>query len=162
MSARHSSDSSHWQVASVGSEAPNNNSFERTFASEHGESTLHNSQDKIEKAVVDLEDDWQNDPENARNWSTRKKWTAVCIVRRRLDLFFLFFFWVAYNFIFLSFRRSDLSIWFRITSFQSRDGAWSSGNRHQIWDHKFDHYCFDAQHIHIVFCIRCQFSFALF
>ena len=87
MSARHSSDSSHWQVASVGSEAPNNNSFERTFASEHGESTLHNSQDKIEKAVVDLEDDWENDPENARNWSTRKKWTAACIVRRRLSLF---------------------------------------------------------------------------
>ena len=87
MSARRASDSSHWQVASVGSETPNNE-FERAFSSEHGESTLHNSQDKIEKAVVDLEDDWENDPENARNWSTRKKWTAVCIVRRRLHIFF--------------------------------------------------------------------------
>jgi hypothetical protein len=95
MSARHSSDSS--QVAekvTVGLEMPHCNSFKRTL-----ESTLSDSEDKIEKAVDNLEYDWENDPENARNWSTHKKWTAVCIVRRRLDLFFC----VAWNFIFLSF-----------------------------------------------------------
>jgi len=27
-----------------------------------------------------IEDDWENDPENARNWSFRKKWTTVSIV----------------------------------------------------------------------------------
>jgi len=32
-------------------------------------------------AKDDLEDDWAMDPENARNWSFGKKWTAVSIVR---------------------------------------------------------------------------------
>ena len=87
MSASHSSDSS--QVAGKGPVESETPKFERTFSSEHGESTLSNSEDKIEKAIDSLEDDWENDPENARNWPTRKKWTAVCIVRRRFDLFFL-------------------------------------------------------------------------
>jgi hypothetical protein len=26
------------------------------------------------------EEDWENDPENARNWSNRKKWTTVFVV----------------------------------------------------------------------------------
>ena len=39
------------------------------------------SEDKFEESV-EPEDDWENDPENARNWPNRKKWTAVCIVRR--------------------------------------------------------------------------------
>ena len=87
MSARHSSDP--FQVAdskaTEGSETPTHNSIERTFSSE---STLPNLEDEIEKAVANQEDDWENDPENARNWSTRKKWTAACIVRRRLLIFF--------------------------------------------------------------------------
>ncbi|KAF8800562.1 MFS general substrate transporter [Phlegmacium glaucopus] len=28
----------------------------------------------------DLEDDWENDPDNARNWSAKKKWAATAIV----------------------------------------------------------------------------------
>src|SRR5882757_1367415 len=32
---------------------------------------------EIEKA---LEVDWENDPDNARNWSFGRKWTAVAIV----------------------------------------------------------------------------------
>ncbi|KAF8800563.1 multidrug resistance protein 4 [Phlegmacium glaucopus] len=28
----------------------------------------------------DIEDDWENDPDNARNWSAKKKWTATAIV----------------------------------------------------------------------------------
>ncbi|KXN82226.1 hypothetical protein AN958_02917 [Leucoagaricus sp. SymC.cos] len=44
----------------------------------HGESTVH--QDDFEKVVEDLEEDWENDPANARNWSVGKKWTAVTIV----------------------------------------------------------------------------------
>ena len=72
------------EKATVGAETPDHSLFERTFSLEHGESTSPSS-DEIEKAAYNLEDDWENDPENARNWSTRKKWTAVCIVRR-LDL----------------------------------------------------------------------------
>ena len=79
MSASHSSDSSQAvEKGPVESETPR---FERTFSPEHGESTFSDSKDKIENAIDNLEDDWENDPENARNWSTRKKWTAVCIVR---------------------------------------------------------------------------------
>ena len=35
-----------------------------------------------ENTIQHVEDDWDTDPENARNWSAGKKWTAVCIVRR--------------------------------------------------------------------------------
>jgi hypothetical protein len=89
MSSRHSSDSS--QVAekvTVGSETPNHKSFGQTCSLEHGESTLFESEDGVQKAVDNPEGDWENDPENARNWSTGKKLTALCIVRRRLDLLF--------------------------------------------------------------------------
>jgi len=44
----------------------------------HLESAL--PEDKIEEALEDAEEDWEHDPENARNWSPAKKWTAVCIV----------------------------------------------------------------------------------
>ncbi|KDR80330.1 hypothetical protein GALMADRAFT_62622 [Galerina marginata CBS 339.88] len=44
----------------------------------HGESAL--PEDKIEESLENLEDDWENDPDNARNWTSRQKWTAVCIV----------------------------------------------------------------------------------
>ncbi|CAA7264391.1 unnamed protein product [Cyclocybe aegerita] len=44
----------------------------------HGESAM--PQDKKEEALENLEDDWENDPENARNWSTTKRWTAMLIV----------------------------------------------------------------------------------
>lgn len=117
-----------------------------SFPPEQGKSTLP---DKIEKAVNNLEDDWENDPENARNWSTRKKWTAVYIVRRRFDLFF----WIARNFIYISFRRPGRSLCFHISSCQLHDGAWYSGNCHEIWDYEFDHSCFDVQHIPIVYSI---------
>ena len=40
-----------------------------------GESALPIT-DKPKEAV----DDWENDPDNARNWSFGKKWTAVGIV----------------------------------------------------------------------------------
>ncbi|TFK38130.1 multidrug resistance protein 4 [Crucibulum laeve] len=49
-----------------------------TFLEGHGESAL--PEDKKEEAIENLEDDWENDPENARNWSSGKKWLAVCIV----------------------------------------------------------------------------------
>lgn len=45
----------------------------------HGESAL--PEDKLEEAIENLEDDWENDPQNARNWSFGQKWTAVAIVR---------------------------------------------------------------------------------
>lgn len=45
----------------------------------HGESAL--PEDKSEEEFENLEDDWENDPANARNWPSSKKWRAVCIVR---------------------------------------------------------------------------------
>lgn len=36
--------------------------------------------DAKENAASSLEDDWEHDPMNARNWPSSKKWTAVCIV----------------------------------------------------------------------------------
>lgn len=37
---------------------------------------------RVEKGEMleDSEDEWTTDPENARNWSVGKKWTAVSIV----------------------------------------------------------------------------------
>ncbi|KAF8967302.1 multidrug resistance protein 4 [Flammula alnicola] len=37
-------------------------------------------EDKIEEALENLGDDWEDDPDNARNWPSRKKWTAIFIV----------------------------------------------------------------------------------
>ncbi|KIJ98787.1 hypothetical protein K443DRAFT_8895 [Laccaria amethystina LaAM-08-1] len=48
------------------------------FHAGHGESALPD--DKVEEAIENIEGDWENDPENARNWSLTKKWTAVSIV----------------------------------------------------------------------------------
>jgi hypothetical protein len=36
--------------------------------------------------IQTLQDEWENDPANARNWSLKKKWTAVFIVRSFLLL----------------------------------------------------------------------------
>jgi len=44
----------------------------------HGESAL--PEDKEEEALENIEEDWENDPINPRNWSPGKKWTAVGIV----------------------------------------------------------------------------------
>lgn len=67
-----------------------------------GESTLRLPTDKPEEAVGNLEDDWENDPDNARNWSFEKKWTAVGIVGALT--FFLTCFQLKYNFYLLSHR----------------------------------------------------------
>ncbi|KAG6916740.1 hypothetical protein DXG01_005560 [Tephrocybe rancida] len=53
-------------------------SEEHPISPGHSESAL--PEDKIEETLEDEEDDWENDPENARNWSFGRKWTAVSIV----------------------------------------------------------------------------------
>lgn len=81
MSTTHSLDSSVTHVQISEKPQPISDHFtplERTFSPGHGESAL--PEDKKGEAVENLEDDWENDPENARNWSNRKKWTAVMIV----------------------------------------------------------------------------------
>lgn len=40
--------------------------------------------DKIEEALGNLEVDWENDPDNARNWSFRRKWTVIAIVNNNI------------------------------------------------------------------------------
>jgi len=37
-------------------------------------------EDKREEAMKNLEEDWQDDQANPRNWPFRKKWTAVAVV----------------------------------------------------------------------------------
>ncbi|KAF9553106.1 multidrug resistance protein 4 [Agrocybe pediades] len=78
-SASHSLDSSvtHVQPPQKQEAAPQGE-LQRVFSYGHGESAL--PENKIEEAFENLEGDWEIDPENARNWSTRKKWTTVCIL----------------------------------------------------------------------------------
>lgn len=57
-----------------------------SFHAGHGESALPD--DKLEEAIENTEEDWENDPENARNWSLTKKWTAVFIVRAVVRQFY--------------------------------------------------------------------------
>jgi hypothetical protein len=45
----------------------------------HGESAL--PVDKVEESIENYVDDWEHDPDNARNWPARKKWTIVAVVR---------------------------------------------------------------------------------
>ena len=49
----------------------------RTYVLGHEE-----SKDKEEEILETLEDSWETDPENARNWPTYKKWISMLIVRR--------------------------------------------------------------------------------
>jgi hypothetical protein len=45
-------------------------------------------QDKIEKASERIEDDWEHDPINPRNWSKQKKYLNMSLVRamRLIDI----------------------------------------------------------------------------
>ena len=67
-------------------ETPDEHSI-RTFVPGHEE-----SEDKKEEIVETLEDDWETDPENARNWPAYKRWGSMLIVRRIIYAFLLFFF----------------------------------------------------------------------
>jgi hypothetical protein len=65
-----SSSATHFQPEKVAS---------ATVYEDNPESTAH--QDEKGDRFQDSEDEWAADPENARNWSVVKKWTAVSIVR---------------------------------------------------------------------------------
>lgn len=45
--------------------------------------------DKIENALGNLDVNWENDPDNARNWSFGRKWTAIAIASKYLLYTFL-------------------------------------------------------------------------
>lgn len=49
----------------------------RTFVPGHEE-----SEDKKEEILETLDEIWETDPDNARNWPTYKKWVAMLIVRQ--------------------------------------------------------------------------------
>ena len=51
----------------------------RTFVPENQESTP--PEDSKEETLETLQDDWETDPENARNWPTHRRWIAMLIVR---------------------------------------------------------------------------------
>jgi hypothetical protein len=40
------------------------------------------SEDKEEEILETFKDDWETDPDNARNWPMHKKWVLTLIVRR--------------------------------------------------------------------------------
>jgi hypothetical protein len=44
----------------------------------HGSSAI--PEDKKAELLENLEDDWQDDLENPRNWSSSKKWTSAAVV----------------------------------------------------------------------------------
>jgi hypothetical protein len=46
----------------------------------HFDPTLPQLEKVFGERIQDLEDEWAVDPDNARNWSVGKKWTAVAIV----------------------------------------------------------------------------------
>ncbi|KIM47070.1 hypothetical protein M413DRAFT_268955 [Hebeloma cylindrosporum] len=73
MSATHSLDSSVTHVQGAEKATPVNSGSPQI--------SLGNGEPEVlEEKQETLENDWENDPENARNWSPRRKWTAVCIV----------------------------------------------------------------------------------
>ncbi|KAG6849851.1 hypothetical protein H0H93_004345 [Arthromyces matolae] len=50
-------------------------------SSRHGDPEATKPEEKINQVTEDFdEDDWEHDPNNARNWSFGRKWTAVAIV----------------------------------------------------------------------------------
>lgn len=74
------------------------------------------------------EEDWENDPENARNWSNRKKWTTVFVVSAPV--------W-PYPIIELGFNHFvALILYFCSPSCELYDGSRHSTARLQIWNYE--------------------------
>ena len=48
------------------------------------------AKDKIKVALENLDDDWENDPENARNWSSARKWKATASVSALVFVYLVF------------------------------------------------------------------------
>ena len=46
-------------------------------------------EDKVKEALKNLEDDWEKDPDNARNWSFGRKWTTIGIVSFYIPCFLI-------------------------------------------------------------------------
>ena len=51
-----------------------------THVAESEEVDVPKDKPEIEDALGSLDVSWENDPDNARNWSFGKKWTAIAIV----------------------------------------------------------------------------------
>jgi hypothetical protein len=51
-----------------------------TFVPDHEDSST--PEDQKEKILEALQDNWETDPENARNWPAHQRWGAMLIVRR--------------------------------------------------------------------------------
>jgi len=80
--------------------------------------------DKEEEAVENIVDDWETDPDNARNWPKRKKWLMVFIVRtntHRLSLTWS-----------LNTMTTDSTVHAYTTTGELYDGTWPLRNRYGI------------------------------
>ena len=87
-------------IMSINIERPTTNASLHSLAStvshiteNYGVSAPH-LPDKIEAAserVVDNDDDWEKDPRNPRNWSSKRKWVATGIVNISNFCFFFFY-----------------------------------------------------------------------
>ena len=57
----------------------------RTLVPGHEES--EELKEKKEKTLETLDNNWETDPANARNWPTYKKWVSMSIVRQTVYMF---------------------------------------------------------------------------
>lgn len=64
----------------VQTEKGQSTNMERNVSLGHGESDVL-PDEKVDETTEDSGDDWETDPENARNWTQGRKWAAVGVVR---------------------------------------------------------------------------------
>lgn len=109
-------------------------------------------QGEVEEALGKLELEWENDPDNARNWSFEKKWTVIAIVSALASPYL-------FNWIFFCITGVVLHI--RVSTRQFNDGTRFTRDCDQVWDNKC--YCcrFDFEHIFACLCPRCLCYFIL-
>ena len=58
-------------------------SVQDSSISSHLGGSPHGEAKKEQQIIQYGEDDWENDPQNPRNWTSVQKWTAVGVVRFR-------------------------------------------------------------------------------
>ncbi|KAJ7068800.1 major facilitator superfamily domain-containing protein [Mycena amicta] len=61
-------------------DSPGNGSADSPDAQHPGRGPSAIPEDKLEELLENLEDNWQDDPLNPRNWSVGKKWTSAAVV----------------------------------------------------------------------------------
>lgn len=103
-------------------------------------------EEKIEKVIENIED-WENDPENARNWSFRKKWTTVGIVS-----------FINANQPLLLKTIQGFGVYICVTTREFHDGTSPPRSGNQIRNHKSYRCCIDPIHFPAVLRYWCKYQ----